>query len=161
MATTVPLRTARPQMPYPPAWLDGAIFVSGINPKASFYKVTSAHSEVELASASGEAKVTLDFERTDPKFVTVPLTVLPLGLPAGVTATVKRNGNGAKETYDITFKGPKELAAGQYQVKYFTFAEFSSQGRAAVGDIRLNVVSPPAEKAKSPPEEKAKEEKAK
>jgi hypothetical protein len=147
MATTIPLRTARPQMPYPPAWLDGTIFVSGASPRPSFYKLHAEQTAVELAPASGEAEVTLNFERTDPKFVTVPLTVLPLGLPPGVTATVKRNGNGAKETYDITLKGPKELAEGQYTIRYFAFAEFQTQGRALTGDIRLNVVSPPEVKA--------------
>jgi Bacterial pre-peptidase C-terminal domain len=142
MATTVPLRTARPQMPYPPAWLDGIIFVSGINPRASFYKLTSGQSEVELSRFAGEAKITLDFERTDPKFVTVPLSVLPVGLPPGLTAAAKRNGNGVKETYDITLKGPKDLAEGQYTFRYFAFAELATQGRGLTGDVRLNVVSP-------------------
>jgi hypothetical protein len=147
MATTVPLRTARPQMPYPPAWLDGAIFVAGTTPRPSFYKLSNRQSEIELPATSGEATVTLDFERTDPKFVTVPLTVLPIGLPPGVTAAVKRNGNGPKETYDVTLKVPKGLAAGQYTIRYFAFAEYTTQGRALTGDIRLNVIAPPEVKA--------------
>jgi len=145
MATTVPLRTARPQMPYPPAWLDGTVFVAGTNPRPSFYKLTADRSEVELPPSGGEGKVTLAFERTDPKFVTVPLTVLPVGLPPGITAAVKRNGTGVKETYDITLKGGKDLAEGQHTFRYFAFAEYANGGRALSGDIRLNIVSPPPE----------------
>jgi len=129
-------------MPYPPAWQDGAVFVSATNPRPSFYSLSADRSEVELSRFAGEAKVTLAFERTDPKFVTVPLTVLPVGLPAGVTAAVKRSGTGVKETYDITLKGPKDLAEGQYTFRYFAFAELATQGRGLTGDIRLNVTSP-------------------
>jgi hypothetical protein len=61
----------------------------------------------------------------------------------GVTSEVKRNGNGPKETYDITFKGPKDLAEGQHSVRYFAFAEYAGSGRAVLsGDIRLNVITP-------------------
>ncbi|HMC11619.1 MAG TPA: pre-peptidase C-terminal domain-containing protein, partial [Pirellulaceae bacterium] len=37
MSTTVQLRLARPQMPYPPRWHDGAIFVSGQGVKPGFF----------------------------------------------------------------------------------------------------------------------------
>lgn len=153
MATTVQLRTVRPQTPYPPAWLDGAVFVSATAAKKPFYSVSSAKYEVALPKQVGQAKLTLDFARLDDKFKDVPLTVLPLGLPAGVTVEVKRNGNGPKETYDLTFKGPKDLAEGQHAVRYFAFAEYANSGRAVVsGDIRLDVVNeaPPAPEVKAP-----------
>lgn len=141
MSTTTQLRVARPQTPYPPAWHDGTIFVSGTGSKPAFYSLAANKSELDIPFADGTAKLTLDFARLDEKFKDVPLTVLPLGLPAGFTADVKRNGNGPKETYDITFKGPKDLAEGQHTVRYFAFAEYANAGRAVVsGDIRLNVV---------------------
>jgi hypothetical protein len=142
MSTTVQLRLARPQMPYPPRWHDGAIFVSGQNTKPAFFTVAAKSSSVDLPRSAGQAQLTLDFERTDPKFKDVPLTVMPLGLPAGVTAEVKRNGNGSKETYDINLKGPKDLANGQHTFRYFAYAELSAQGRGVIsGDIRLNIVA--------------------
>ncbi len=142
MATTALLRAARPQTAYPPAWHDGTIFVSCAEAKPAFYSVSAAKSEVDFPRLIGQAKLTLDFARLDAKFKDVPLSVLPLGLPAGVTAEVKRNGNGPKETYDITFKGPKDLAEGQHVVRYFAFAEYAGAGRAVSGDIRLNVITP-------------------
>jgi len=143
METTTQLRTARPQMPYPPAWHDGTIFVSATESKPAFYSVAAAKSEVNFPRLVGQAQLTLDFARLDDKFKDVPLTVLPLGLPAGITAEVKRNGNGPKETYDITFKGPKDQAERQHTVRYFAFAEYAGAGRAILsGDFRLNVITP-------------------
>jgi hypothetical protein len=98
---------------------------------------------VKLPRQAGQAQLTLDFERTNEKFKDVPLTVLPLGLPAGVAATVKRNGSGPKETYDIVLKGAKDLAEGEHLFRYFAYAELATQGRGILsGDIRLNVVAP-------------------
>ena len=144
MMTTVQLRTARPQTAYPPAWLDGMIFVSGYAPHASFYNVTADRLEVNYPRLVGQTQFTLKFDRTNPNFKDVPLTVLPLGLPAGIAAEVKRNGNGPSETYDIILKGPKDLAEGQHSIRYFTFAEFGPTNGRAVhsGDIRLNVTTP-------------------
>src|SRR5262249_47654284 len=107
MASTVQLRAARPQTPYPPAWQDGAVFVSRTSAKPGFYTVATSQSAVELSRAAGQAKLTLDLERTDPKFKDTPLTVVPLGLPPGVTAEIKRNGNGSKETYELNLKATK------------------------------------------------------
>jgi hypothetical protein len=148
MATTTQLRAGRPQTPYPPAWHDGAILVSGLGYKPGFFTVSAKSSEVTLSRQRGQAQLALDFERTDAKFKDVPLTVLPLGLPAGMTAEVKRTGSGPKETYDIVFKGAKELAAGAYAMRYFAYSELAGQGQGVLSDeIRLNVVSvenPPA-----------------
>jgi hypothetical protein len=91
----------------------------------------------------GETKLTLDFERTNANFKDAPLLVMPLGVPAGLTPEVKRNGNGPKETYDIVLKGPKDLAEGQHGLRFFAFAEMGTSGRAVQsGDIRVNVVTP-------------------
>jgi hypothetical protein len=144
MATTVQLRTARPQTAYPPAWLDGTILVSGYAPHPSFYNVAADRLEVNYARLVGQTQFTLKFDRVDPNFKDVPLTVLPLGLPAGIAAEVKRNGNGPNETYDVILKGPLDLAEGQHSIRYFAFAEYGPTNGRAVhsGDIRLNVVTP-------------------
>ena len=143
MSTAVQLRAARPQTPYPPAWLDGLVFVSGLPASPSFYSVTADRTEVNFPRLVGETKLTLSFERTNPNFKDAPLLVMPLGVPAGITPEVKRNGNGPKETYDVTLKGPKDLAEGQHALRYFTFAEMGTDGRAVQsGDIRVNVITP-------------------
>jgi hypothetical protein len=95
---------------------------------------------VELSRSGGEALLTLDFERTDAKFKDTPLVVVPVGLPAGVTAEVKRNGNGPKETYDIRLKSGKDVAVGQHLFRYFAYAELAGEGRGIMsGDISLDV----------------------
>jgi hypothetical protein len=142
MATIVQLRAARPQMAYPPGWHEGAVFVGGAAAQANFFRVTAVQPELNLSRQSGQAEVTLDFERLDAKFKEAPV-ILPLGLPAGVTAEIKREGvTGAKEKHRVVLKGSKDLAEGQHAVRFFTYAELVGQGRGVVsGDVRLNVVS--------------------
>jgi hypothetical protein len=141
MSTTIPLRLARPQKPYPPRWHDGTIFVSGQGAKPGFFTVGVKSSKVDVARGTEKAQMTVDFERTDAKFKDTPLVVVPVGLPAGVTAEVKRNGNGAKETYDINLKLPKDLPASQYAYRFFAYAELAGQGRGVMsGDLLLNVL---------------------
>jgi hypothetical protein len=143
MATTTQLRATRPQTPYPPAWLDGSILVSSLAERNTFYTVTADKAEVNFPRLVGETKLTLAMKRLDPKFKDTPLVVLPLGLPPGIAAEIKRNGNGPDETYDITLKGPKDLAEGLHSFRYFTFAEIGANGRAVQsGDIRLQVITP-------------------
>jgi hypothetical protein len=143
MTTSVQLRAARPQTPFPPVWHDGSIFVSGLAERNAFYSVTPDKVEVNFPRLVGEAKLTLAMKRLNPNFKDAPLVVLPLGVPPGISAAVKRNGNGPDETYEITLKGPKDLAEGLHSLRYFTFAEMGTVGRAIQsGDVRLNVITP-------------------
>ena len=140
---TALLKTARPFMAYPPAWLDGLIFIGGLPDRPSFYNITPDRIDVPFLRGAGQGQFILTFDRTDANFKDVPLTVLPQGLPAGVTAEIKRNGNGAKETYDIILKGPKDLADGQRLFKLFTYAEMAGRGQAVLTrDIAINALTP-------------------
>lgn len=141
--STVQLRAARPQMAFPPTWLDGMVSISALPDTPMFYSVTPDKTELNFARQVGQTQMVLTFDRTDANFKDVPLTVLPLGLPAGITAEIKRNGNGPKETYDIILKGPKDMAEGRKSFKYFAYAEMSANGRAIVsGEIGINVITP-------------------
>ena len=142
MTTTAQLRAARPQLAYPPAWHHGAIFVAGFPPQPSAFRITANQPEVNLSRQSGQAEFTLAFERTDPKSKEAP-TILPLGLPVGMTAEVKREGPaGPRETYRVLLKVPKDFADGQHTLRFFTYAELGGQGRGVLsGDVRLNVVT--------------------
>jgi hypothetical protein len=143
MSTTAQLRTARPQTAYPPAWHDGAILVSALAERNSFYTVSIDRVEVNFPRLVGETKFTLAMKRTDEKFKDAPLIVLPQALPSGITAEVKRNGNGPEETYDIVLKGAKDLPEGTHTFRYLTFGELGTNGRTVQsGDIRLNVITP-------------------
>jgi hypothetical protein len=143
MTTTGQLRTARPYVPYPAAWLDGAIFVTGATDRTPLYRVAPDRLEVNFPRLIGQTQFTLKFDRLVEAFKDVPLTVLPLGLPPGVAAEIKRNGNGPSETYDIILKGPKDLAEGVHSIRYFAFTEMGANGRSSQsGDLRLNVITP-------------------
>ena len=142
VATTAQLRTARPYTPYPPAWLDGLILVCGANDSPPFYTLRSDKSELSFPRLIGQTQLSLAFERVGDKFKD-PIAILPLGLPAGVTAEIKRNGNGPKETYDIILKGPKDQAEGQFVFRYLAYGDLAGRGVAVrSGDIRVNVVTP-------------------
>jgi hypothetical protein len=64
-------------------------------------------------------------------------------LPTGMTAEVKRNGNGPAETYDIILKGAKDLPAGRHTLRYFTYAELAGTGLAVVSnDVVVTIADP-------------------
>jgi hypothetical protein len=141
--STLKLRTAKPQMPLPPTWLDGMVAVSALPDSPMFYNVTPDKTEVNFARQVGQTQMVLTFDRTDANFKDVPLTVMPLGIPAGITAEIKRNGNGPKETYDIILKGPKDMAEGRHVFRYLAYAEMAGNGRAIVsGEIGIKVITP-------------------
>jgi len=141
--TTAILKAGRPFLAYPPAWLDGLIFVAGLPARVPFYQVATDKIDVNYPRPVGQTQLVLTMDRTDANFKDVPLTVMPQGLPAGVTAEIKRNGNGPKETYDIVLKGPKDLPEGQRLFKIFAYAEMAGRGQAVMTrEIALNVISP-------------------
>jgi len=138
MTTTLQLRASRPQVAFPPAWQDGAVFVAGIGAKPAFYALTQPQNVVSFEREKGEGRLTIAMQRKHEKFKDAALVIVPLGLPAGVTAEVKRNGNGPHETYDIVLKGLKPLADGEHAFRYFAYGEMSGQGRGVMsGDVRL------------------------
>lgn len=139
MNTMVQLRAARPYFPYPPSWLDGTVFVSATKAKPPLFAVSNP-AVAEFDAEAGQAQLAIEMERLEAKFKDAPVTIVPVGLPQGVTATIKRNGSGAKETYELLLKGPKTLAPGQYTFRYFAFAELGTDGYGTYsGDVRLRV----------------------
>jgi hypothetical protein len=143
MSTLTQLRLARPAMIYPPGWFDGLILVSGQNPQAGFYTLTQTKPEVTFLRQIGQTQLTLAMQRTNPAFKDVPLTVLVPKAPPGMTAEVKRNGNGPSETYDILLKGAKDLPVGRHTLRYFSYAELAGNGQCFVSsDVVVNIVDP-------------------
>jgi hypothetical protein len=137
MSTTVQLRASRPHFPYPPAWHDGTVFVSGLAAKPAIFSVTSP-AVVDFDSEAGQGKLAIEMERIDAKFKDTALTVIPVGLPAGLAAEIKRSGNGPKETYEVLLKGPKKMAAGPHTFRFFAYAELNGEGRGFYsGDVRI------------------------
>jgi hypothetical protein len=147
MSTLVQLRTARPQTPYPPAWHDGLLCVSRVNPRPAIYSLTPGTTSVDLPAAGGEAVIVLDMERLDKAFTTA-LQITPIGVPSGLTASVTRVGNGPKEQYELRLKSAGKVAKGQHAIRCFAYAEVAAAGRGVMsGDLMVNVIDKGAEKA--------------
>jgi hypothetical protein len=143
MSTVTQLRLAKPAMIYPPAWLDGLILVSGKVDKADFYTLAQTKPEVTFLRQIGQSQLTLAMQRTNAAFKDVPLTVVVPKTPAGLSAEVKRNGNGPAETYDIILKGAKDIPAGRHTLRYFTYAELTGNGQCVLSnDVVVNIVDP-------------------
>jgi len=72
----------------------------------------------------------------------VPLTLAFSGLPAGVTAEVKRNGAGPMESYEVTFKTAPPPPRGS--MRYIGSATSNSAAAAGVieGDVSLVLTKP-------------------
>jgi hypothetical protein len=142
-STEALLKAARPHVPFPPSWLDGTLLVSGLGTRPDFYQVAVDRAEVNFPRLVGQTQLVLTMDRTDGNFKDVPLTVLPLGLPAGVTAEIKRQGNGPKEAYEVILRGPKDLAEGRHAIRFLAYAEMAGRGQALVTrEVALNVVTP-------------------
>lgn len=136
----VQLRVARPLLLSQPSWQDGAIFV-GYADQAAFYTVAPAMAEAPVALGA-EVMIPFAFERTDANFKEVPLSLLFSGLPAGVTAEVKREGNGPMESYQVTFKAAPTSPEGKHAIHWFAYAEFGGRGRVIEGDVSLVLTKP-------------------
>lgn len=143
MSTLAQLRLAKPAMIYPPGWLDGLILVSGKVDKADFYTLSQTKTEITFLRQVGQSQLTLAMQRTNAAFKDVPLSVIVPKTPAGLTAEVKRNGNGPAETYDIILKGAKDIPAGRHTLRYFAYAELAGNGQyVASNDVVVNIVDP-------------------
>jgi hypothetical protein len=135
-------RTSRPTWPYPPEWAAELISVSGSAAKPFFVAVADRN-EVLFPRQLGQAKFTVHFERLDDAFKDVPLTLLFPQLPPGITTEVKRSAPGAKETYEVTLKGAKDLAEARHTLRYFAFSEFQGRGQGELsGSVAVNILSP-------------------
>jgi len=138
--TTLPtLRAGRPHMPYPPAWHDGLLLVSGSAKRATLFSLLPAAHEVKL-SRGKPATLTLDLKRLDTSFKDAAVTIVPLDLPAGVSAEVRKGT--AADTYEVVFQCGQAAADGDYAIGYFAYGELKGQSRGQViGGLRL-VVTP-------------------
>lgn len=143
LSTLAMLRASRPACPYPPGWQDGLLLVSGLARQSPWFRVEPTAGPVffprQVGSAHGELKV----HRLSDVFRQGTLAVVPLGLPAGVNLEAKRRDEGPPEIWDLTFKGPTNLAEGSHFVRFFLVGEAGGQLRGFwTGDVEFQVASP-------------------
>ncbi|MFO0818964.1 MAG: PPC domain-containing protein [Pirellulales bacterium] len=136
------VRVLRPQLSFPPTWLDGVIPTAVSTDVAPFYTATIDRPAVVLARSTTQTEFQVKLERQSDQFKD-PLTVLVPQAPPGFTFEVKRNGNGKQETYQVIVKAPAGLPEGAHALKVVSYGELGGKGLAVVSaDLPLQVVNP-------------------
>jgi hypothetical protein len=142
MSTLVQLRAARPQTPYPPRWHDGSVFISALTRSAPLAWFANVPPSIDVLLNEGKVTVPIAMESTDPKFKDAAITIVPIGLPTGVTVEAKKGSSASGVSYELNVAVPKTFAAGSHLLHCFAYVETAGQGRAVLsGDIRLNVLA--------------------
>ncbi|MCA9125008.1 MAG: PPC domain-containing protein [Planctomycetaceae bacterium] len=137
--TVTTLRAKRPQLTFPPEWMNGLVSVVVGGNLDSFYAVKPAAPIVAFDKASGQATIALNLERTNKDFKEA-ITVMVEDLPGGFSSTVKAD----KDTYNVTVTGPKDAADGTHAIRIVSYGEFKGQGMLAVNEIPLEIKAPAA-----------------
>jgi len=132
--TAATLRAKRPQLLFPPNWMDG--LVSTVVGPASdpFFGGKLSAATVQFGREAGNAAFTLTVERKNKEFK-AGITVLFDTLPAGFSGAVKQD----KDNYNITVTGPKDAAAGKHTIRLVSYGEFKGSGQLLVTDVPFEV----------------------
>lgn len=148
VSTQALLRAARPAYPFPPPWLDGLLLLSGTEGSPPWFRIEPTVGEIFLPRQVGQAQWTLKLHRISGLFKEGPLTLIPHGLPSGLSLETKRRQEGTEELYDLILKGPANLPESSQLVRFFVIGE-ASGGKAAgqrrgiwTGDFLLQIASP-------------------
>ncbi|MEO8493706.1 MAG: PPC domain-containing protein, partial [Planctomycetota bacterium] len=132
--TIATLRAKRPQLTFPPEWMNGLVSVvvgSNLDP---FYAVKPGTPTAAFNKETGQAALALTLERPNAEFKEA-ITVMVENLPAGFTSEVKAD----KDVYNVTITGPKDAADGTHMFKIVSYGEFKGQGVLAVTEIPLEI----------------------
>lgn len=132
--TIVTLRAKRPQLTFPPQWMNGLLSVVVGGNLDSFYAVKLATPSAAFSKESGQAPLALTLERTNKEFKDA-ITVMVENLPTGFTSAVKAD----KDTYNVTITGPKDAADGTHMIKIVSYGEYKGQGMLAMTEVPLEI----------------------
>ncbi|MDA1053943.1 MAG: PPC domain-containing protein [Planctomycetota bacterium] len=132
--TITTLRAKRPQLTFPPQWMNGLLSVVVGSNLDAFYAVKPVTPTAAFNKESGQAALALTLERTNAEFKD-PITVMVENLPAGFSSEVKAD----KDTYNVTITGPKDAADGTHTFKIVSYGEFKGQGMLATNEIPLEI----------------------
>ncbi|MFM2095288.1 MAG: hypothetical protein RIS70_2412 [Planctomycetota bacterium] len=136
------IRVLRPNLLYPPTWMDGVIPMATAAEMAPFYEAKIDRPAVIIPRQTGQSEFIVQLERKQGEFKD-PLQVYFVSPPAGFAFEVKRNGNGPSETYQVIVKGPKDMAEGKLNLNVLSFAEFQGRGQTVLAsNLPLQIVTP-------------------
>ncbi|MBC8353010.1 MAG: PPC domain-containing protein [Planctomycetes bacterium] len=147
--TIVTLRAKRPQLTFPPQWMNGLLSVvigSNLDP---FFAVKPGTPAAAFNKETGQAPLALTLERTNAEFKAA-ITVMVENLPPGFSSAVKAD----KDTYTVTLTGPKDAADGTHMIKILSYGEFKGQGILAVNEVPIEIKTAAAAPAAAAEEKK-------
>ena len=132
--TIATLRAKRPQLTFPPEWMNGLLSVVVGNNLDPFYAIKPGTPSAAFNKETGQAAFALTLERTNKEFKDA-ITVIVENLPAGFSSAVKAD----KDTYNVTITGPKDAADGTHMFKIVSYGEFKGQGMLATNEFPLEI----------------------
>lgn len=141
LSTTALLRLKWPQLSYPPGWFDGLLATAITNETPELYTVSSSSPEIFYPRSAAQLAFALNLERKSGEFKD-PLTLFVENLPPGVTAEMKREGNGPQEKYHVTLKAPPEIGEIKQALRLVSYGELKGQGQLITTTVPLAIVTP-------------------
>lgn len=121
-----------PELPQVPPFLDGLLLSTVVAAADPIYELQPAATEVTLSPDTGEATLETTLVRKNAEFKT-PVTIVAAGLPAGFSLAVKAEA----DKYTLTFRSPKDAAAGTFPVELIAYGEHAGRGRIGMKMISL------------------------
>lgn len=136
--TTAPLlKTKRPELLSVPGWLDGVVFTAIGSPPEAFFALTLKEPLAVWNREKNEARLTLPLERKHKDYKQDPLLLFE-GLPPGVTAAVKKEGQDQDERLEVTFSG-QDVPAGEHTIQVLAYGDLNQRGIKQVLEAQLKV----------------------
>lgn len=132
--TLATLRAKRPQLTFPPQWMNGLTSIVVGNKLDPFFAVKPVATTAAFDKAAGQAPLALTLERSNKDFKD-SITVMVEDLPSGFTSAVKAD----KDSYNVTVTGPKDAAAAVHKFKIISYGEFKGQGLLMTNEVSLEI----------------------
>lgn len=141
-SNAVQIKAAKPQWAVPPGWLEGRIAVVGMGPRIALFTAKATAAEF-LFAKQGIGKAVVQFDRVEPNFKDVPLTLIATALPPGVSiSAINRVNPGPNEKYDVMLAGGENLPDGKHRLAFWAFSQNGAIGQAFPVETTITIGSP-------------------
>ena len=141
VSTRSAMRKVMPQIPYPPASLEGQIAVGFGVPFPPFFELQLAEETVFFPQLVGSSQFKLSAKRLKDEFKSA-ISFRVEGLPEGIKAEVKPVKEGSAE-YLVAQTGPGDLPEGVHHIRIVGTATFKNQTKQIVVEkIPFHIVKP-------------------
>jgi hypothetical protein len=141
-SNAVQIKAARPQWAALPGWLEGRIAAVGVGNQTKLYTAKPTVAEF-LFAKQGIGKAVIQFDRVEPNFKDVPLTLIATALPPGLSiSAITRVSPGTSEKYDVMLAGAENLPDGKHRLAFWAYSQNGAIGQAMPVEAVVTVGSP-------------------